>query len=203
MFIFQSTIKVSRFVHFLLILSFILPFFKTGCNSEKATEEVTDNKVGDSSELIDSLTLKSDVEESSSAIKLDTTQKEFNNENMYESVSRNLALKSRIFKMLLYPEENTFTGLGAVVDRTPYITFFALNLAFLLLFSSFITKCFMPQIDIQLVFYEGIALFFLIIAYDWYWLISLLIGYKICCFLAILLFGYDIFQLVKSRKNNA
>jgi hypothetical protein len=186
----------------LLILCFILPFFETGCNSTKAAEEVTENAVCDSSEVIDSLPIKSDAEESNSAFKVDTSQKESSNEDIEESISRSLASKSRFLKILLYPEEYTYTGLGAVVETIPHLTYFALTLAFLLFLTSFITKCLSSLVDIQLIFYEGLAFIFLIIAKNWIWFASILIGYKICFFLAIFVFVFDIFQLVNSRKKN-
>ena len=173
-------IKYSRFLHVLVLCTFSLPFFYTGCGGpsaeEKAKQEAqrqADSIAKATSEMDSLVSLDSDTIETEIPLvntnNIDTPaiENSFNendadkSNNKEENLSATLTKKYPFLKIFLNPEPNVFTGIGMSINALPYVFQFGTFLSLLFLLIS-LTGKFLEKSPIRInLFLEIIAAFFL------------------------------------------
>lgn len=150
-------IKYSRFLHVLVLCTFFLPFFQSGCGSaeEKAKQEAQHQadsiakatREMDSLMILDSDTFQANISYNADSITVsepvDTITKEnqvFNYLNDDENLSLTIIKKFPILKPLLNPEQNVYTGLGTAINLFPLMFLFGTFLSMLFLLVSSVVK---------------------------------------------------------------
>jgi hypothetical protein len=183
-----------------------MPFFYTGCESRpalgttEAMETSTDNSPSDSMNIVDtsyteSITIDSTILDSGNSKSQENTKSMDD-----ETLSRQLSIRARFFKMLLEPEEYRYTGLGAVVNTLPYIAYYSIFNAFVLIFSSLLIKLFKPIINLSLLTIEVLGFLFLFMSQFWDWNNEILYGYWITLSLIFLIILIDMVLFYQNRK---
>lgn len=173
-------IKYSRFLHVLVLCTFFLPFFYTGCGGpsaeEKAKQEAQHqaDSIANATREIDSLkSLDSDTIEietplgntnniDTSAIENNDKENDAANSNKKEEyLSTTLTKKYPFLKIFLNPEPNVYTGIGMSINTLPYVFQFGTFLSLLFLLISLAGK-FLEKSPVRInLFLEIIAAFFL------------------------------------------
>ncbi|MCE2964150.1 MAG: hypothetical protein LW842_13355 [Sphingobacteriales bacterium] len=180
-----------------------MPFFYTGCKETLKAEEITsDNSAVDSTNVIDTSFLESTPIESSKLDSVNSNSQKQDNSDNEETLSSQLAGRVRILKMLLEPKEDRYTGLGSVVNTLPYIFYFSIFNAFILICSSLLIKLFKPIINFQLIFIEILGFLFLFISKFWDWYNETLYGYWIAIVFTLFIILFD-FVLISQRRNKS
>ncbi len=120
--------------------------------------------------------------------------------------SKKLTDKFPFLKIILLPKEDTYTGLGAIVNAYPYVSYFATFISFLLLIISLTVKFIEVAARKTVILLEIIAIIFQFFAYQESEAIiavynKTLWGYWVCLGFLFLLITYDFALLRKKRKN--
>jgi hypothetical protein len=173
-------INYSRFLHVLVLCTFFLPFFYTGCGGPSAEEKVKQ----ESQRLADSIAKATREMDSLMILDSDTVEIETplvdtnhidtsaignsfngndadNSNNKEEYLSATLTKKYPFLKIFLNPEPNVFTGIGMSINALPYVFQFGAFLSLLFLLIS-LTGKFLEKSPIRInLFLEIIAAFFL------------------------------------------
>jgi len=201
---FQFSIFHSRILHGVLILSFTLPFFYTGCERIPFQEEtkIEADMPADNSEIVDTTVVEPTTTLTNESDTTYAKQQVGNQYNEDETLSRQLANKARIWKMLLEPDEYRYTGLGAVANTLPYYDCFSIFNAFLFVFISLLFKLLNPLLSIQTWILEFLALIFLFSAQFWGWNNEILFGYWTAFTLLLSIIVLDGFLIYYLKKRN-
>ncbi len=212
-------IKYSRFIHVLILCTFFLPFFHSGCGSPSAEEKLKmeaqhqADSIAEATREMDSLvslypdTFQANISYSadSTAVSepVDTNAKEnqvFNYLNDDENLSLTIIKKFPILKPLLNPEQNVYTGLGTAINLFPLMFLFGAFLSMLFLLVGFLVKFLEKSALKTILFLEIIAALFLYNAAPFDVWGEKLLGYWVSFTAIILLILYDSYMWCKSRK---
>jgi hypothetical protein len=175
-------IKYSRFLHVLVLCTFSLPFFQSGCGSpsaeEKAKQEAQHqaDSIAKATREMDSLmSIEPDTIETplvdtnhidTSAIGNSPNQNDADNSNNKEEyLSGILTKKYPFLKIFLNPEPNVYTGIGMSMNALPYVFQFGTFLSVLFLLISLAGKFLDKSAFKTILFLEVIAALFLYHAY--------------------------------------
>ncbi len=188
--------RISKILHWIVLLSFFLPFFYTGCQPE-SKEEKEQAKL-DSIEMannpIDSLAPENSENDTLSSTKSDSTNSE--KEKKDELLSIKIAHKFPYLKPLLIPEKDTYSGIAVALDSFFYLFFFGVFNSFFLLIISLTAKFIQKEARKLIVFLEILSIIFLSISHPYSFDSKTLWGFWVCLGLIILLTVYD-FYLIK------
>ncbi len=173
-------IKYSRLLHVLVLCTFFLPFFYTGCGGPSAEEKAKLEAQHQADSItkitykIDSLaTINPDTFEIQTPLtetnNIDTAAiennlKENNADNSNdkeENLSTTLTKKYPILKIFLNPEPNIYTGIGMSINVLPFVFQFGTFLSLLFLIISLVVKYLEKSVLKTILFLEMIAAFFL------------------------------------------
>lgn len=173
-------IKYSRFLHVLVLFTFFLPFFYSGCGGsgaeEKAKQEAKHqaDSIAEVTREMDSLVslypdtfqanISYNTDSTTVSDSIDTIAKDnqvFNYLNDDENLSLTIIKKFPILKPLLNPEQNVYTGLGTVINLFPLMFLFGAFLSMLFLLSGFVVKFLEKTALKTILFLEVIAALFL------------------------------------------
>jgi hypothetical protein len=177
-------IKYSRFLHVLVLCTFFLPFFQSGCGGPSAEEKAkqkaqrqADSIAKATSEMDSLMGLESDTIEietpfvdtshiDTSAIGNSPNQNDADNSNNKEEyLSAILTKKYHFLKIFLNPEPNVYTGIGMSMNALPYVFQIGTFLSVLFLLISLAGKFLDKSAFKTILFLEVIAALFLYHAY--------------------------------------
>jgi hypothetical protein len=198
----KNNLLFSKLIHALLIMSFILPFFFTGCEQK---EEIT-TASGNVFNGIDTSNIVANTDTSSilinESINTNTETRQNNNNNDESSFSEELSKNNKLLKFILTPNENTYTGFGTIVDTFPYFSFFSITISFIILLITFINKIIESNHTKSIVLNELISLIFLIMTNKGVFAEKKLYGFWITIILFVIIIIYDYYLLTSKRKDN-
>jgi hypothetical protein len=211
----------SRFLHVLVLCTFFLPFFYTGCGGpsaeEKAKQEAQNqaDSIAEATREMDSLvSLDSDTVETKIPLvntnNIDTPaiENSFNendadkSNNKEEYLSATLTKRYPFLKIFLNPEPNVYTGIGMGINALPYVFQFGTFLSLLFLIISLAGKFLEKSLVRINLFLEIIAAFFL---YNAFILFDFsgekLWGYWVALTSILLLILFDFYIWWQQRNN--
>ncbi len=214
-------IKYSRLLHVLVLSTFFLPFFYSGCGGPSAEEKAKQeaqlqaDSIAEGTREMDSLMiLDSDTIEietplvdtnniDTSAIGNSFNQNEADNSNNKEEcLTLKLTKKYSFLKIFLNPEPNVYTGIGMSINTLPYVFQFGTFLSLLFLFISFTVKFLDKSALKTILLLEMIAALFL---YNAYILFDIsgekLWGYWVGLVSFIILFLFDFYVWWQQKKD--
>ncbi|MFZ4796925.1 MAG: hypothetical protein ACOYMA_05490 [Bacteroidia bacterium] len=216
-------IKYSRFIHVLVLCTFFLPFFRSGCNTPSAEEKLNAEQQHQADSIAictrnaDSIAGISDIilpdsfsndSTTESITEIDTmdfrapfkTKQDSIKNDKEKSISQQIVEAFPIFRILLNPEPNIYTGIGTTINVFPYFFLFGTFLSLLVLLVSFLVKFIERKAQKTILLLEILAFIFLYNAssYD-YWGEELW-GYWVSFAAIILLTLFDFYIWWKSRK---
>ncbi len=203
----KTVIKISKLLQIGLLLTFILPFFPSGCESKQAEEaSVQDTAiVANDSLLTDSVkqaareldadtvvatTTENTTQES------DTTKKESADSNL----STKIAKKSTILKLLLRPNNN-YTGIAALIDCFSFLQFgYGLGMAFILWVIALVVK--LKDFNNIFILMNIIGLILMFYSYSISNILNdeRLWGFWVCIFWSAIMNVFDCILLFRLRK---
>ena len=154
--------RISKLLNVLVLLTFLLPFFYTGCSP--SAEEISEKAKMDSIRIADSLSqLPNYVDTSLQTINVEELKSVDFSQNFTivcdtilnnqeevkisssksekdKSFSDKIIEKYAFLKPILIPKTSTYTGLGVVVNLLEFFGFISLFLSFIILFINFLIK---------------------------------------------------------------
>lgn len=177
-------IKYSLFLHVLVLCTFFLPFFQSGCGGpsaeEKAKQEAQNqvDSIAEATREMDSLvsiysdTIKIEIpivdtnNNDTTAFENNDKENDAANSNKKEDyLSSTLTKKYPFLKIILNPEPNVYTGIGMSINALPYVFQFGTFLSVLFLLISLAGKFLDKSAFKTILFLEVIAALFLYNAY--------------------------------------
>jgi len=200
----KKDLLFSKLIHALLIMSFILPFFFTGCEQKEEIVTASENefyKIDSSNSITDANADTSSILINES-INTNTETRENNNDNDESSFSEELSKNNKLLEFILTPNENTYTGFGTIVDTFPYFSFFSITISFIILLITFISKIIESNHTKSIVLNEVISLIFLIMTNKGVFAEKKLYGFWITIILFVIIIFYDYYLLTTKRKDN-
>lgn len=213
-------INYSRFLHVLVLCTFFLPFFYSGCGGpsaeEKAKQEAqrqADSIVKATSEMDSLMSFEPDTfqanignSEYSATVSMpiDTIAK--NNEalnylNDDENLSLTIIKKFPILKPLLHPEQNVYTGLGTAINLFPLMFLFGAFLSMLFLLVGFVVKFLEKSAFKTILLLEIIAALFLFNAAPFNFWGKELWGYWVALTSILILILFDFYVWLKTKNH--
>ncbi|MES2726516.1 MAG: hypothetical protein V4643_05400 [Bacteroidota bacterium] len=201
----------SKLIHVIVFATFFLPFFQNGCGPSAEEKVKAENKrladsiakinaIQDSialqknepvaSEEMDSIIIDSNIVSKPGH---DATKKE-------KRISVELAEQFPYLKPLLNPAEAVSTGVGSIIDSSPYILTVCTFLCLLLLLLSFIIKFIDKRALNAILFIELLSLAALYYALPVTWLGDKLWGYWACFYAISALIIFDIYVSIKNKR---
>lgn len=206
-------IKYSRFIHVLVLCTFFLPFFYTGCGGPSAEEKLKaeDQRKADSiagtSDILISDTFYNDSS-NESITELDTTndttpfiaKQDTSKNDKEKSISQQIVEAYPIFKIFLNPKPNIYRGIGTTINVFPYFFLFGTFLSLLFLLVSFLVKFLEKNAQKTILVLEVIAFIFLYNASSYDYWGEKLWGYWVSFTAIILLILFDFYMWWKNRK---
>lgn len=209
-------LKYSKSIHVLTLLTFLLPFFYTGCESKESIEEKEKQASNDvvaidsipTQSLQDTFTLNNFKEEEAiKSLTEKSTTDNFKNKtegDNSELLSERIVKHSPALKPLLVPDKDTYSGIGYILDSYAYYSAYCLPIAFLLIVICFIIKFIEPNSIKSIAILNAFSLIFLLISNPlsvfsepqkkW--------GFWVCVVVLTLQITYDTFLLFKYLKSN-
>ncbi len=213
-------IKYSRFLHVLVLCTFFLPFFQSGCGGPSAEEKAKQeaqrqaDSIANATREMDSLmsfepdTFQANIgnSEYSATVSepIDTIAKNneaFNYLNDDENLSLTIIKKFPILKPLLNPEQNVYTGLGTAINLFPLMFLFAAFLSMLFLLVGFVVKFLEKSALKTMLFLEIIAALFLYNAAPFNVWGEKLWGYWVGLSSSLILILFDFYIWWQQRNN--
>ena len=212
--------KISRRLHLATICCFLLPFFYTGCGAteeEKAEEEKvehdsiptltnqTSTTFQDSfmNKSIDSVSEKNFAQIDTTKTQTESIEPDTFKTKKEESPSEQIINKFTFLRPVLMPAKYTYSGLGTIINTTPYIRFFTIVISFLILLLCFVVKFIDKKALKTIVLLEILVFVFLIISKPHSWDFNILWGFWVTVVFSFALTLYDIYILnLTDVKNN-
>jgi hypothetical protein len=200
----KNNLLYSKLIHALLIMSFILPFFYTGCEKKEEIVTASENRFNGIDTSISNTEANTDTSSIliNESINTNTDTRQNNNNNDESSFSEELSKNNKLLKFILTPNENTYTGFGTIVDTFPYFSFFSITISFIILLITFINKIIESNHTKSIVLNEVISLIFLIITNKGVFAEKKLYGFWITIILFAIIIFYDYYLLTTKRKEN-
>jgi hypothetical protein len=213
-------IKYSRLLHVLVLSTFFLPFFYSGCGGPSAEEKAKQeaqlqaDSIAKATSGMDSLmsfepdTFQANIGNSeysaTVSMPIDTIAKNneaFNYLNDDQNLSLTIIKKFPILKPLLNPEQNVFTGLGTAINLIPLMFIFGTFLSMLFLVVGFLVKFLEKTVLKTILFLEIIAALFLYNAAPFNVWGEKLWGYWVGLASIIILLLFDFYVWWQQKKN--
>jgi hypothetical protein len=205
---------LSKIMQVLVILTFFLPFFYTGCgnykNKEKEAKRIADSTgMSDSAMMHDTVRKVNNIplNDSVKTATVDSTPKTTVAEtrssaksNKDEQLSYQLVNEYPFLSIFLMPSENTYSGIGTIVNFIPYIIFFLLFISLLLLIIGLLIKFIDPLAIRTIVILDCLILIGIFFSRNPSFVSDRLWGYWVCLATTALLLAVDVYILVKAKK---
>jgi hypothetical protein len=218
--------SISKILQAIVILTFTLPFFYTGCGNDKASEK--ENAVKDSLEAVSlakeeraSLISDSFVKASNSeavhqekperenadstvakgiSTSKETIARQPHKSNKEEQLTDEIVADYPSLSLLLMPSKDTYSGFGTVINGIPFIVFFALSISMLLLIVGLLIKFIEPQALKTTVIIDAMILLGIWVSRSPSWNSERLWGFWVCLCLTGMLLVYDIYVLITRKR---
>ncbi|MES2655922.1 MAG: hypothetical protein V4620_10060 [Bacteroidota bacterium] len=201
----------SKIIHVIVFATFFLPFFQNGCSpSAEEKVKIEEKRIADS---IASATASADsIVTQKPQTLVETTVDSINTNNSTVStpghdatqkekrISVQVAEQFPLLKPLLNPAQDISTGVGTIIDCSPYIMAVCTFLCLLLLLLSFVIKFIDKRALNAILFIELLSLASLYYAIPITWLGERLWGYWFCFYGIIVLVVFDIYVRIKNKK---
>ena len=213
----MKTITISKLVHITVMLTFLLPFFYTGCGAVKNegpfkdsdTKVKTSSKEGnlkDSNKIINS-TETSRIASNVSASKDSTLFNKKTNANSTDSINHKkdkddeqlcdkLVEKIPALAIILIPSYKTYSGLGTLINLLAFISWFSIFISFLFLLLGLVIKIIEPNSIKIIVILDILILIGILISKSPSWNSERLWGFWVCVVTTSILLAFDCFMLL-------
>ncbi len=221
--VFKYNYRISKILHIITLCSFLLPFSYNSCapsakeklaqinaksdstiaiQSEKTDNTLKPELVKDTLESVsESVTKNSNVVSESN----DTNPDEINPNNPNneeETYSTVFVKKYPALKYLLIPKNDTRTGLGMVLDSSPYIQLYSILISFLLLTLCLLIKTFERSSRLTIMFLEVLAIIGIAISRPSFFSYELLWGFWVTLVFLTLLTIIDFVTAFLIKRSN-
>ena len=210
----KTYIKFSKLLHAFCIFCFFLPFFFTGCGSDVPSGKVCDSTlvVADSNFVdtlrspafssMDSLKLNSSLKMDSTIRETEDSSKKVSSDsdNKDKSLTMEICEKYSFFKLLLMPEEDTYTGFGSVINLIPHIPYYSIMIAIIFLLFGLLIKFIEKEAIRVICLVDLIIVLFLFLSLGIGFQSLSLWGYWVALSAHSILLLLDLYILVKSKS---
>ena len=208
--------RISKILHWIVLLSFFLPFFYTGCGSkEELVSSAQSDSISSTEMLRDSVKPDSILTETLRTSNQNNFE-EFDSSKVKESKIQSDSIvdepelnpndfaqiicdKFPFWQPFLIPDLETYTGVGLIIASIGAIIFLGVLFSFLLLIIGLSIKSIDTGARKSIVLIEVLALILLSIAHPYSLSSKTLWGFWVCLSLISLLTAYD-FYLIKYSK---
>jgi len=182
---------------------FLLPFFYDSCANEKKPEKATLDStyvvVPMDTTLEDSISQKNNSLDSTNITSTDTTVIEPTNQKD-ELLSETIIKKYPILKLVLTPNQNTYTGLATIIINIPFLRLSATTVTFVLLLIGLLAKLIDKNAGKTFLMLEICSFLFLLFASPLLLAYDLLWGYWICLLCISALISIDAYIIYKQKR---
>ena len=218
----MKTITISKLLHITVMLTFLLPFFYTGCGAVKKEKPYQDSdaKVMTSSKEIndkdtnkiinpaDTLGVASNASTSNASTLVnknaiankDTINKKKDKDD--EQLCDKLVEKIPALSIILIPSNETYSGLGTLINLLAYIVWFSIFISFLFLLLGILIKIIEPNSIKIIVILDILILTGILISKSPSWNSERLWGFWVCVIITSILLAFDSFMLFKNKYIN-
>ncbi|MFZ1705313.1 MAG: hypothetical protein WAT79_13275 [Saprospiraceae bacterium] len=204
--------KISKILHWSILLCFFLPFFRyEGCGSSQTevypetplyensidTTIPNDDKTTEEYKESDAIDTFGIINDSSSNVNIQESQKVKN----HDKLSEKLSFDYPFLKPILNPKPNYYSGIGLLLDSYLFLIYGSLFLSFLLLLLSLCIKYF-EKISLKtIVLLDTLSLITFYCSYPFtIGPVEKLWGYWFCFVLILIMTIYDFLMLKNSKK---
>ena len=202
----------SKIIHVIVLVTFFLPFFQNGCGPSAEEKVKAENKrladsIANATAIADSIAQQTNepvISEEIDSIHIDSSivSKPINTTTEKEKrISVQVAEEFPFLKPLLNHDGDISTGVGSVIDSSPYFVFIYTSLCLLLLLISFVIKFIDKKALNTIIFTELLSIVALYNAVPITLFGDKLWGYWVCFYSIILLIVLDIYVRIKNKHH--
>lgn len=216
--------RISKLLNVLVLLTFLLPFFYTGCGSPTA-DELAAKAMADSIRIADSLSLLPNlVDSNSQTINIEDLKSEDSIQNTVfydDTISNNSedvqnsdffsdkTIAEKIVEdfpfseIIINPSDGVVTGFGSILMTLEYFSYISVFFAFILLIIGLVIKFIEPKSIKTLIILDAFTLLCLVLSsipslgvFYYLW------GYWVSVIFASIILIFDSYILLKYDKKN-
>jgi len=202
----MKTITISKLLHITVMLTFLLPFFYTGCGAVKKEKpnQDSDAKVMTSAKEIndkDTNKIINPVDTSTVASTASTSKDTINKKKDKddEQLSDKLVEKFPALSIILIPSNETYSGLGTLINLLAFIVWFSIFISFLFLLLGITIKIIEPNSITIIVILDILILIGILISKSPSWNSERLWGFWVCVVTTSILLAFDCYMLFKNK----
>lgn len=197
--------KLNLVIHCIVILTFLLPFFYTGCGRAEDNQGVsiaTDSLATDSvaTEVFENQPDSSNTISNDTLINKDITNISSKDTLSDKSLSIRLAYKYPFLKIILTPKDEEVSGLGVIINYCEYIPFLLMLVLSFTIIISLISKIIEKQALKLFIFIDSLSFILLIFSASPAWNNERLWGYWVCLTSIMLLVIHDIYKIKITKR---